>query len=249
VLFLLLVAACGRWDFAPIAGDAVPGGRGGDGSARDGLLPPAEAGECVADGTCPAACFGMGDPDCVKVCGDGVCAGNAGESCVECASDCKTTADVCGNGQCDPDEDSATCYVDCGPSPWTWSADEASTLMAINAARTGGTTCPGMAMMTAPPLALDLSFEPIAHEWVWEISHEGYESPTKRCNGRTLISTEQPTGISSTYTSEGPADGATLVAQWQADMNACPQLMAASLTEIFVAEAHDTNNAYVIVMH
>src|SRR5262249_30814047 len=80
--------------------------------------------DASSTGSCSAA-----NPPNLPGCGDGICA--AGESCSIC-SDCRTTAVVCGNGACEAGEDSSSCLVDCGPSPWPWSADEQAAIMELN---------------------------------------------------------------------------------------------------------------------
>ncbi len=81
---------------------------------------------CQADGTCCNGDFGSACQDACKACigangggscpisscGDGVC---AGETCATCDIDCGTCPAYCGDGNCDPGEDKASCPKDCTP--------------------------------------------------------------------------------------------------------------------------------------
>ncbi len=139
------------------------------------------------------------DSDCLTTCGDGICVGNAGELCVNCA-ECNTQAtDVCGNGQCDPGEDSDVCYADCGPTPWAWTAEEADFIARLNTARTGGTMCPGGGgTQTAAALTVIPSLEAGAHEYSWELAYQQFQSGGA-CNGRDGIGRVQTAGGSNGY--------------------------------------------------
>ncbi len=80
---------------------------------------------CLADSTCCTESFGYycqdacntciataGGGSCpISNCGDGVC---SGETCKSCSTDCGECPAYCGDGNCDPGEDKATCATDCG---------------------------------------------------------------------------------------------------------------------------------------
>jgi hypothetical protein len=153
---------------------STPDASGADGPAGDaGTSPDALAGACAGgDGECLVSCVDT-DPDCMTTCGDGVCVGNAGELCGNCEADCKTMVAVCGNGACEAGE-APDCFADCGPTPWTWLAEEQEMLDRINAGRTNGTACPGGSMTTAPALTRDAALVTTVHEWVWELSHHDF---------------------------------------------------------------------------
>jgi hypothetical protein len=74
---------------------------------------------------CSDDCQGFDTSQCTQGgsgCGDGACAGStAGEDCHSCPTDCpgKTVGApkkqyCCGNGDCEGEEDSASCPIDCG---------------------------------------------------------------------------------------------------------------------------------------
>lgn len=142
-----------------------------------------------------------------SLCGDGLC--NAGELCPTCA-DCETQLDVCGNGSCSATEDSTSCYADCGPSPWTWVAEETELVSRINAARTAGTNC-GTGTITSPALTPVTSLMDGAHEWVWEVVYQQLPIAQVSCNGRDLFERIYEAG------------GANAVAAWHNDLQPTPQ--------------------------
>lgn len=232
-VLLVLTSACGRIAFDP------QGDGGGDGGGGD----PDATLTCTSDGFCAPNC-GDTDPDCVTVCGDSICAGNAGELCTTCPTDCRTTADVCGNGTCGPSESSATCYVDCGPTPWPWLQAEADLLAAINQARTQGTACGGGMVTTAPAVTLDPDLVRAARDFAWEHAQFGPPSLT-RCNGQGVFAyfTEvNASGVNATITNANtPAEW---VATWIAGSN-CPTLMNATYTLAGVAYAEGISSPYV----
>ena len=80
-LMYSLLAACGRVGFegSSTTGDGNVTGDGSGTGGSDGG-DPCEAG----DGVCRVSCLAV-DPDCTTTCGDGLCVGNAGESCKTCA--------------------------------------------------------------------------------------------------------------------------------------------------------------------
>lgn len=177
------------------------------------------------------------------VCGDGVCAGNAGELCNNCAADCATLAQVCGNGACEAGEQ-PSCYADCGPVPWPWSSDATAMLAALNQARTNGRVCPGGTVtLTGPALVYDPTLEPTAREWAWEAAHEDWQ-PANGCNGRTSEDRLALVGATSgwkTFAAASPADAIEMLLAYSF---ACPELMRATNTQFAGAAAYD-----VIVSH
>jgi len=181
------------------------------------------------------------------VCGDGVCEGGAGELCSTC-SDCATAALVCGNGECTAGEDGASCYADCGPSPWPWTDDAAQMLATINQARTQGTMCPGGGMtLTAPALTYDTALEVVAREWAWEAAHENW-GPPDSCNGRLASDRLGTVGASSGWKSFGGTTGPEGAAALIAFMPACNQIMNPSNTLLGAAAAYDVINAHAIML-
>jgi hypothetical protein len=231
IAIALVIAGCGRVGFDPLGG-------GDDNSAPDATT------ECVADGFCPPSC-GAADPDCQTTCGDTQCVGNAGETCQSCASDCKTTANVCGNGACGAGEDGTTCFFDCGPVPWTWADDEAALVLAINNARTMGTSCSGGAVTTAPPLALDPVLHAAARDLAWEAAHLQLVG-IDRCNGQSIVN----------YAVSAGANGfhiATSAATTQARLDnllqgSCTSVMATNHTAAGIGIAVDQETPFVLLL-
>ena len=181
------------------------------------------------------------------VCGDGTC---AGELCSTCPADCATTDPVCGNGACDPGEDSASCFADCGPTPWTWATDEQQLFDQVNALRTAGFRCPGAASVTsAPPLAPQASFVPGAHEWAWEVAHQSFAVANGgACNGRTFADRSKESGFLSFVLDKDHATAADALAAWKASATLCPLLMNAQRTQGAAAIALDAAMGYLVVM-
>src|SRR5690242_7264079 len=70
--------------------DAAEAGGGDDAAVDDGSA------EDAAMTSSPDAPSPMN-----PTCGDGVCAGNSGELCSTCATDCAKQTVTCGNGQCE----------------------------------------------------------------------------------------------------------------------------------------------------
>ena len=232
---VMLAAGCGRIGFGT-AGD-------GGAAADDSAVPDATT-ACVADGFCPPSCVGS-DPDCATICGDGVCVGNAGELCTTCAADCRTTMDVCGNGTCGPSETGATCFTDCGPSPWTWSQDQAELLTAINQARTGGTACGGMQETTAAALTVDPALARAARDVTWEEAHLGTIA-LNRCDGQSMTSFLGSVNASSTRLSSGQTTTqqrfAELIAQ------SCSEVMNPAFTRVGIGVADDVTSVYAVLL-
>jgi len=199
-------------------------------------------------GGSPSGGRDSGNPD-DPLCGDGTC--SDGELCSTCANDCRTLLAVCGNGECTPDESSETCFDDCGPSPWTWATDEQSLLDQINALRTGGFKCPGAAVVvTAPPLALEATMVPAAHEWVWEVAHQSFAvADGGACNGRTLEDRARVGGDFVSFVLD--RDHATLdaaIAAWKASPTLCPILMNPQRSQGGPAVALDAAKGYLLLM-
>ena len=184
------------------------------------------------------------------VCGDGSCVANLGETCVTCASDCKTTTPVCGNLACDPGEDGTTCPTDCGPVPWQWDAEEMDLLNLINNARTGGVQCPGTgAPMTAPALTITDTLHRAARDLAWEQAQ--YDTVgVKRCDGQNVLSYLATVNANNVREASGAGTTQQWISAWEADMNACPQLVDTSVTTIGVAVATGAKNTtYIVVTH
>jgi hypothetical protein len=216
----------------------------GDDAAVDTTIDgnPACAG---GDGTCLVDCVGS-DPDCTTTCGDGVCVGNAGEMCGICAADCNVAA-ACGNGHCEQGE--ADCFADCGPTPWAFADDETALFELVNAARTGGTMCPGaMAPVTAPALARNLQYTDGLREWAWEIAHQNvFITGGNSCNGRGPVE-RVGASFNSFIQSRNHADIQAAFNSWISSSTLCPILMTASRTKGNVAFASDVNRGFVIVL-
>ena len=235
-LIVLVLAGCGRIGFDPSGGDG--GGTGGDGSQ----LPDATT-ACVADGYCPPSC-GAADPDCQTVCGDTQCVGNAGETCQSCTSDCRTTANVCGNGACGAGEDGTTCAFDCGPVPWTWAQDEAELFAAINNARTAGTSCGGGAVTFAPALTLDPGLHAAARDLAWEAAH--LNLTLNRCNGQSLFGYAASVNASNFSISTSAATTQDRLASLLG--GSCSSVMSPTRTVAAVGIAVDQATPYVLLL-
>ena len=226
-----LVVGCGRVGFDAVAGATSDAARDTAGSGGSGAI---DATQMMCASAAP-------------VCGDGCCDGARGELCVTCPSDCATTSPVCGNGECDPGEDSTSCYADCGPTPWPWTSEEGTLLADLNQARTGGTTCPGGAMMTAPALVLDTSLQPGARSNAWQFAHEGFAmSNGTLCDGRTLADQFAQFGFSGEATAMDAADVPAALSFWLSNSALCQALMDPSYTAIGPAVAHDAHAGYVV---
>jgi hypothetical protein len=184
---------------------------------------------------------GQIDAATIAVCGNGICEGALGEMCGMCGGDCAVKTVVCGNGECQTGEDGTTCYADCGPPTWPWTQEETSLLNAVNAARTGGVTCPGDAMpRTAAAFTATTAMTVGVREMAWEHVHQQFSSPNgTSCNGRTFIEREQTYGGNGGLSVYGNvADATTAVNVWKADSTLCPILMTAK-TEASTGVAHD----------
>jgi hypothetical protein len=240
---LLAVAGCGRVGFraARDGGDVAPADSSDDATTAEAP----DASPCVdGDGTCPQGCAGL-DSDCVAVCGDGMCVGNAGETCGNCMADCDTMADVCGNGFCDPGEDGTNCATDCGPSPWpaAYVQLEADGLAAMNQLRTGGVTCPGDAM---PTVAGAVIGDPpdgamAARRMAWQIAHEPYyPSSGALCNGVGLASVLS--GYGEIEFLAGCASGSCAMNVFAGSDNTCADFMKASWTHVTIGAVFDPVN-------
>ena len=200
-----------------------------------------------ADGVCLLACVGS-DSDCVTTCGDGRCVGNSGESCNNCAADCDTVSPVCGNGACTAGE-IPDCYADCGPAPWPWTADEATILSRLNAARTGAYDCPGPPTPAVAPLTASASIQPGSREWAWDIAHN-LNTTDNSCNGRSMpVRVMNAGGSVVWYVFHMTADANQAVDFWLADGQACQSIMNGSWTTVGIGAARDMINGYVIMMN
>ncbi len=199
------------------------------------------------DNKCLVSCLAT-DPDCTTTCGDGKCVGNAGELCSSCAADCNSTALVCGNGQCQPGE-SPDCFADCGPTPWTWTAEEQQLMTLVNNARTGGFTCPGGTAVTRPAYQINAAILPGAREWVWEMSHHNYfgGNGNASCNGRTTAQREADGGFTGYVRSAGYASVQVAFDNWMNSTTLCPTVMSMAQTAN-VAVSFDTRKSYLLVL-
>jgi hypothetical protein len=254
ILAIVTAAGCGRLGFEASENTAREDALGDSGdlpgdsdSMSDG--DGASATCAGGDGVCRLSCVAV-DPDCTTTCNDGRCVGNAGELCSSCPSDCNTQAVVCGNGACDPGEDSDLCYADCGPSPWPWVSDETQLLGRINQARTQGINCPGAPTPVVGALTMSPTIQVASREWSWEIAHQGLTGDNA-CNGRSLPNRAFAAGANFVLYALGPTTTVDQAADfWLADGQACQAIMNGSRTTIGVAVAHDTMpNAYVILMN
>ena len=189
-------------------------------------------------------------PDAAKfTCNDGVCDGHDGETC-GCGSDCDTQMDVCGNGACDPDEDSASCETDCGPAPWPFTDLEAQMLAAVNTARTGGIVCPGdTAPRTAAAVAATTDAQETVRVVAWEYAHDPRSAMGQvTCNGRTLISILQPSGFPNGIFIQTSFDPTMAVARVVTDPDSCTDLMEPAHTLVAIGAAHDLTNGYILFL-
>jgi len=206
---------------------------------------------CAAgDDVCFPSCVGT-DSDCITTCGDTRCVGNSGELCGNCMTDCAIPTG-CGNGACEIGvEDGTTCPADCGPMPWSWTADEQALETEINNRRVGGVTCPGDG---SPRFASALAVGPAllrlgAREYAWEIAHhQYYPGNSIACNGRTFAQRQTPFGGNggASYNGLATTTVTAVVNSWAANMNLCPVLMATNRTQFGVAVAHDAGHAFVM---
>lgn len=217
--------ACGRLQFDRLD-DA---GRGGDGDAIDADPQQLCAG---GDGICRVSCLALGDPDCSTTCGDAVCVGNAGEHCGIC-TECNTRSVVCGNGQCDPGEDSDICGMDCGPTPWTWTAEEAELVSIANMTRTNGYDCGG-GIVIRPALTRLSNLDAGAREWAWENTYQALAAGDS-CNGRTFLDRlgaagAMPTRYAFVYVSPGTPQDA--IDFFVSGATGCRDFMATDVTRI-----------------
>jgi uncharacterized protein YkwD len=216
---IVVLTACGRVGFDP--GAIGDGGHHGSDSGGNEMVTPA-------------------------VCGDGICEGAAGESCASCATDCKSQTPVCGNAACDPGEDGTSCYVDCGPVPWTWSADETDLLAAINSARTSGFPCNGTTVPPTNALTLDADLQAAARDLAWEEAQFGTVGQ-RRCDGESIGTFLTMANASSQRLGDGQTTTTDRMNVWIGDPAACSQL-GGMFTVAGVAVAVATNNTYVVLM-
>lgn len=177
----------------------------------------------------------------IAVCGNGICEGALGELCGMCAGDCAVQTVVCGNGECQTGEDGTNCYADCGPAPWPWTQEETDLLNAVNAARTGGVTCPGDASArTAAAFTATTTMTPGTREMAWELVHQmGSSANGTSCNGRTFAEREQAYGGNGGLSVYGNVTtSAMAVNVWKSDSTLCPILFTTA-SQASTAVAHD----------
>ncbi|HEU0031256.1 MAG TPA: CAP domain-containing protein [Kofleriaceae bacterium] len=253
VLVLALVTACGRKGFEKeidvvdsAVNDSITIMNDGDPVQMDA---PAVCTD--GDGVCLFECNGR-DSDCNAVCGDGVCTGNGGELCNTCGADCATQNTVCGNGACESSErTTGTCYADCGPGIWEWTAEEAMLIQLINNTRTQGFKCPGVAggAVTRPPLTVDPALQPAAREWAWEIAHQNFfMNDGSACNGRTATQREASGGFTAYISSFGFPDVQATFNDWLSAGSTCQVLMSDLNTTMSVGVAFDLQKGYAFVL-
>lgn len=117
-----------------------PGGC--DGCCQDGSCKPGvDNSSCGRDGGACTMCDGgrtCQNHACEYVCGDGVCAVLANETCASCPADC---GQCCGNGACDHSETSCTCIADCGTCAGCCLAEGCVTQTTAANCGTGGDAC------------------------------------------------------------------------------------------------------------
>lgn len=227
-----LLLGCGRINFG------VPGVPG------DTDVAPCRAG----DNICRVSCLST-DPDCVAICGDGQCVGNAGELCTNC-TDCDTMSSVCGNGACDPTEDSDTCFADCGPIPWTWEVEELDLLSQINTARTSGTTCPGGGgPITSAAIIIDPTLRAAAREWAWEYAYQQFTG-SGSCNGRSENERFVASGVqgaASFWVANGGDTPTVLMMNFLNNMAICNDILNAAYTKVGIGVVFQSFNSYVLI--
>lgn len=131
----------------------------------------------------------------MTVCGDNVCVGNAGETCLTCA-ECNTQNIVCGNDQCQQGETDGACPRDCGPTPWplAWSNEADLLAGAVNMHRTQGTDCPTMTEPMLSALNIDAATTQVAQWGAWNWASSG-GGAGMTCNGHTLADLTALAGI------------------------------------------------------
>lgn len=196
---------------------------------------------------CLVSCVAS-DPDCATTCGDGRCVGNAGELCGNCATDCATTDPVCGNAACEPGE-APDCFADCGPTPWTWTAEETALLGFLNNARASGFECPGGTMEPVPPLTLDTSMLPTGREWAWEIAHhEFFTNGGAACNGRSYSQRRLQGGFNGYVSNRNASTVQAVYDSWMANSEVCDLLMSTLPTKAAVAVAVDAQRSYILLL-
>lgn len=189
------------------------------------------------------------DNDCVNACGDTQCVGNAGETCNNCMSDCATMNPVCGNGHCDPGEDSTNCQTDCGPGPWpaAWDQNGMDLVTMISSTRTAGYTCPGGSMVTAGPIAQGPDPTEGARHLAWEIAHQMNYTGLSECNGITYIADINAAGYTSFATTQGASTPAFALSSLLSTSSSCMQVMAGGHTTASAAMAVDgVNDAWLV---
>jgi hypothetical protein len=245
-LFVCL-AACGRFGFDVEHGD----GGHSDVSGDDGRHDDGNAACLAGDGVCRVSCLGT-DPDCNTTCGDGICVGNAGELCANCA-DCNTLNPVCGNGYCDSNEDSDTCYADCGPTPWPWTSDEDSFRAMVNSIRTGGYKCPSSSMpTTAPALTRVASMDTAARMYAWAYAYQLLPQADVSCNGRTIqdrFNDAQAPGSGMSVELSQPGFDVAAAFPVFLGPTSCASLMDPTWTRLGVGIAYDQSNAFVVFLN
>jgi hypothetical protein len=125
-------------------------------------------------------------------------------------------------------------------------------MTAINAARTGGTTCPGDASPRfAAALTATTTMTPGAREYAWELAYEQYAMGNgASCNGRTFAQRQQTysaNGGLSLYSNTGAfVDLMGVVNVWRTNATLCPVLMNTSSTQCSTAVARDALDSYVM---
>ncbi|HEY5921076.1 MAG TPA: CAP domain-containing protein [Kofleriaceae bacterium] len=204
---------------------------------------------CVnGDMCCPSGCTQANDNDCNAVCGDGTCAGTQGELCTNCAMDCRTTQAVCGNGACQTGETSASCYVDCGPSPWPsmWATYEMQVLTAMNTHRMAGTDCPSGAKSAVGALSMSTALQRASELHSWDQSYSGYFSHTS-CNTRTFTqrASAQGTTVSAENIAIGYASPSAAVAGWMSSTAGhCDAIMNGNYSTVGIGYAKHTTGQH-----
>ncbi len=242
---LLGLAACGRLRFGTRAGDGGPGDPDGPSDSITFDTTPAP---CIdGDGVCDATCVGM-DSDCVAVCGDGMCVGNAGETCGACAADCAVLAPVCGNGHCDSNEDSVNCETDCGPAIWPWDQFAADAVTMFNAVRTAGYTCPGGSLVTASAFVTVADPTDTANHVAWEIAHQQYLVGNNECNGTAFNADRTAAGFGYLIFEMNSQTAAELVSDILSSSSLCPKIMQPSYTQVVIGAAFDLSTGWAILL-
>jgi len=224
ILACLVQVACGLVGYDQIGTDANPSAVDADPNAPD--APPA-------------------------VCGDDTC--SLGETCTLCA-ECATVSPVCGNGICDGNEGSLSCFDDCGPEPWTnsWVTVEDEMIVLLNQHRANGTDCPGMTNAPAPALTRNAALQAISRNHAWDSSHHDYGPENGvRCNGQSefdIMDAQGFTGFRGVAWSVQRTTATSIIDFFMAAETVCPFLMDPAITRIGAGYVDDVGGPFADIL-